>query len=77
MKKLQILGTGCSSCNKLADMTQKAAMDMKLEFELEKVTEIDRIMAFDVASTPALVVDGEVKVWGRIPTHDEIVEMIT
>ena len=58
MKKLQILGTGCPSCERLADLASEAATELGIEFELEKVKEIDRIMAFDIPGTPALVVDG-------------------
>lgn len=76
MKKLQILGTGCPSCNRLAELTKLAATEMNVEFEMEKVTQIDRILAFDVASTPALVVDGEVKVVGRVPTVAELKQII-
>lgn len=76
MKKLQILGTGCAKCNKLAEIVENTARENLDDFELEKVTEIDRITSFHVMSTPALVVDGVVKASGRIPTLDEIKEMI-
>lgn len=76
MKKLQILGTGCPSCNRLAELTKQAATEMNLEFEMEKVTQIDRILSFDVASTPALVVDGQVRVVGRVPTVAELKQII-
>ena len=77
MKKLQVLGTGCPSCRKLAAMTEQAATDLHMDFELEKVEDIDRITEFDVMSTPALVVDGDVKMSGRVPTLDEIKTMIS
>jgi small redox-active disulfide protein 2 len=76
VKKLQILGTGCAKCNKLAEIVENTARENLDDFELEKVTEIDRITSFHVMSTPALVVDGVVKASGRIPTLDEIKEMI-
>jgi small redox-active disulfide protein 2 len=76
MKKLQILGTGCPSCEKLADMAAEAALELDLEFELEKVQELERILEFDVAGTPALVVDGEVRVTGRVPDLDELKRLI-
>jgi small redox-active disulfide protein 2 len=76
MKKLQILGPGCPSCNTLAELTAKAATELALEFELEKVTQIDRILSFDVAGTPALVVDGEVRVVGRVPSVNELKQLI-
>jgi len=76
MKKLQVLGTGCPTCRKLAMMVEQAAGDLGLDYELEKVTEIDRITDFGVMSTPALAVDGEVKASGGLPSMDEIKAMI-
>ncbi len=76
MKKLQILGTGCPKCKKLAEMTEQAAKELGIEFELEKVTEISEIMKFGVMMPPALAVDGEVKVAGKVPSVDEIKKMI-
>ena len=72
MKKLQILGTGCATCTRLASMTQEAAESLGLEFTLEKVTAIEDIMTYDIVATPGLVVDGEVKVSGRLPSDDEL-----
>ncbi len=76
MRKLQILGTGCAKCKTLGEQTEKAAKALGIEYSLEKVTDIEKIMAFGVMSTPALVVDGEVKVVGRIPSVDEIKSLI-
>ncbi len=76
MKKLQVLGTGCPSCQRLAELTSQAAAELNVEYELEKVSEIDRIMAFDVPGMPALVVDGELRVAGRVPSLSELKEMI-
>ena len=72
MKKIQVLGTGCPSCRRLADLAAQAANELQIEFELEKVGEIERILAFDVAGTPALVVDGEVRSAGCVPSLDEL-----
>jgi len=77
MKKLQILGTGCATCEKLADMTRAAAEDLHLAFELEKVTAMEDILAFNILATPALVVDGDVKVSGRLPSEDELHAMLS
>ncbi|MEQ8819429.1 MAG: thioredoxin family protein [Sumerlaeia bacterium] len=77
MKKLQILGTGCPKCKKLTEMTEAAAKDAGIEYELEKVTGIDDIVAFGVMTTPALVVDGEVKVAGKLPTASELQSMLS
>ncbi|MCX6966652.1 MAG: thioredoxin family protein [Verrucomicrobia bacterium] len=76
MKKLQILGTGCAKCTQLAEATEHAAQLLGVPYEIEKVTEIQRIMAFGVMRTPALVVDGVVKASGRLPSSDEIRQMI-
>lgn len=72
MKKLQILGTGCAKCQKLAENTKTAAEVMGLEYELEKITQLDQIMKFGVMVTPALVVDGVVKVSGKVPEVETI-----
>ena len=72
MKKIQILGTGCPKCMKLEELSRKAADELGIEYEVEKVKEIKHIMDFGVMMTPALVVDGEVKVAGRVPSLDEI-----
>ncbi len=72
MKKLQILGTGCPKCKALTANTEIAAKALGLEYELEKVTDIVQIMNFGVMMTPALAVDGKVKVVGRVPGVDEI-----
>jgi len=72
MKKLQILGTGCPKCHKLAENTEAAAKALGLEYELVKVTNINEIMKFGVMMTPALAVDGQVKVAGKVPSPEEI-----
>ena len=77
MKKLQILGTGCPKCAKLAANAAAAAEALGIEYALEKVTDINEIMAFGVMMTPALAVDGQVKVVGKVPSVDEIKDMLT
>jgi small redox-active disulfide protein 2 len=74
--KIQILGTGCAKCNALTMVTEKAAQALNLPYELEKVTDLKQIMAFGVMTTPALVVDGKVKVSGKVPAVDEIKTML-
>ena len=61
MKKIQILGTGCPKCAKLAENAKAAADALGIEYEIEKVTDINEIMKFGVMMTPALAVDGEVR----------------
>ncbi|MHC4084221.1 MAG: thioredoxin family protein [Planctomycetota bacterium] len=76
MKKLQILGTGCPKCKMLAELTETAAKDLGIEYEIEKVTDINDIMKFGVMMTPALAVDGQVKIVGEVPSPDEIKKML-
>jgi small redox-active disulfide protein 2 len=72
MKKLQILGTGCTKCRLLTEHTEQAARALGIDFELEKVTDIAEIAAFGPVMTPALVVDGEVRSAGRVPSAEAI-----
>lgn len=72
MKKIQILGTGCPKCKKLAENAEAAAKDLGIEYEIEKVTDINEIMNFSVMMTPALAVDGDVKVAGRVLSVEDI-----
>ena len=76
MKKLQILGTGCPKCKKLAENAEAAAKALGLDYTIEKVTNISDIMKFGVMFTPALAVDGEVKVAGKVSSPDEIKKML-
>ncbi|HMQ55848.1 MAG TPA: thioredoxin family protein [Anaerolineae bacterium] len=71
-KKLQILGTGCANCQKLAGQTEAAAQAAGIEYELVKVTDINDIMQFGVMMTPALAIDGHVKVAGKVPSIEQI-----
>lgn len=72
MKKLTVLGTGCPQCRRLAALAAQAATDLGVAFDLEKVGDIERILAYDVAGLPALVIDGEVKSVGRVPSMNEL-----
>ena len=77
MTRLQILGTGCPKCRKLAENVENAARDLGIEYEIEKLTEINEIMEFGVMVTPALVVDGQVKVAGKVPGVEQIREILS
>ena len=77
MKKIQILGTGCAKCNLLADNVKKIADSMGVEYELEKVTDIMKIMEFGVMMTPGLAIDGNVKAAGKVPKDEEIKKYLT
>jgi len=76
VKDLKILGTGCPKCDKLAKETRQAAEELGVPYELEKVTEINDITRYGVMMTPALVVDGEVKCVGKVPSIGELKELI-
>lgn len=76
MKKLQILGPGCPKCLELAKRTEAAVKAAGGDYEVEKVADLTKIMSFGVMMTPALVVDGEVKVVGLVPSVEEIKKLI-
>lgn len=73
--KIQILGTGCPKCNQLYQNAQSAVGAAGIEAEVEKVTDLADIMAFGVMTTPALVIDGQVKTSGKVPSPDDIKTM--
>jgi len=70
--KIEILGSGCPKCKQLEENARKALEEAGKKAEVVKVTEIDKIIGYGVMSTPAIVIDGEVKAYGRIPTAEEI-----
>lgn len=76
MKKIQILGTGCPKCRKLTETAEAAAKALGLEYTLEKVTDLNRIAEFGVMFTPALVVDGLVKVAGKVPAVEDVKKLL-
>jgi len=77
MKKIQVLGTGCPKCKKLAENAAAAAEALGIECEIEKVSEINEIMGFGVMITPALVIDGNVAVTGKVPSVEKIKQMLS
>jgi len=76
MTKIQILGTGCPKCEKLAKNADAAAAELGIEYELEKVTQINDIMKMGVMVTPALAINGEVKVTGKVVSAKDIKKML-
>ena len=74
--KIEILGTGCPKCKKLSENAEAAAKEAGVDYELEKVTDINEIMKYGVMMTPALAVDGEVKITGKVPSPPEIEKML-
>ena len=74
--KIQILGTGCPKCRRLAENAEAAARELGIEYELQKVTDINEIMSFGVMMTPALAVDGKVKAVGKVLSPEEIKKLL-
>jgi small redox-active disulfide protein 2 len=75
--KIQVLGTGCPKCKKLAANAEEAAKELGLAVEIEKVTDIDKIIDFGVMSTPSLAIDGKVVVVGKVPSVEEIKKLLS
>ena len=74
--KIEILGTGCPKCQKLYDAVKDAVTRSGVQAEIVKVTKINDILKYGVMVTPALVINGQVKVAGKIPSSDEIVNWL-
>lgn len=74
--EIKVLGTGCSRCKKLLETVQKMVKDNQLNADVEYVTDIMRIMEYDVLATPAIVVDGTVKVKGKVPSENELRKLL-
>ena len=72
MKKIQILGTGCAKCRSLAETAERAAGELGIDYEIEKVTDVQRMARMGVMLTPALAVDGRVKLVGKVPPVEEV-----
>jgi small redox-active disulfide protein 2 len=73
---VKVLGSGCAKCNSLEAKVKEVAEQNNLEFIFEKVTDFKKIMEYNVMMTPALVVDGIVKCYGRIPKDDELLHWL-
>jgi small redox-active disulfide protein 2 len=77
MKEVKVLGPGCQKCQELMKQTELAVQELGLECSVEKITDIQQIVSYGVIMTPALVVDGQVKVTGKVPSLDDIKGMIS
>jgi len=73
---IQVLGTGCAKCTKLAAQAEEAAKQMGVDYTLEKVTDINKIMTFGVMVTPALIVDSKLRCSGNVPSVDQLVAIL-
>ena len=76
MKKILVLGPGCPRCETLAKLTRQAADQLGIAYELEKLTDIKQFPIYGLMMTPGLVVDGQLKVQGKVPSLDEIKTML-
>ncbi len=76
MKTIKILGSGCAKCNKLYELADQAAGELGIDYQMEKVSDIDKFADYGVMITPALVVDGKVKSTGKLPMLDKLKEYI-
>ena len=73
---IKVLGSGCASCHKLEELAAKAVAELGIDAQIVNVTDIAEIMGYGVMSTPALVVDEELKVAGRVPSYDDVVKIL-
>lgn len=76
MKDLKILGTGCPKCIKLEEMVREHVAANGIPAEISHITNLDEIMEYGVIMTPALVVDNEIKISGKLPTEKELAEAL-
>ncbi len=75
--EIKILGTGCSKCKTLEEVTRKVVKDNGIDATITKVEDIVEIMKYNIMTTPALVVNGKVEIKGRVPSSDEIKQILT
>ncbi len=76
MKQVKVLGTGCPKCTKLAEMVTKISKDQSLDIELTKVTDMNEIIKYGVMMTPGLVIDEKVISSGKLPSEDELKNLL-
>jgi len=75
--EIKVLGSGCAKCNQLEEATKQAVALAGIDAQVEKVTDVVQIMGYGVMTTPALVVDGQVRVAGRVPSVEDIAALLT
>ncbi|MFA5323801.1 MAG: thioredoxin family protein [Smithella sp.] len=74
--KIEILGMGCTTCNKLEDAVRLAVKETGIDAQIDHIADIKKIMTYGVMTTPALVIDGKVVAAGKLPTLADIKKMI-
>lgn len=74
--KIQVLGTGCAKCKKLESMVREVIAEKGIAADVEKITDIKEIIKTGVVMTPGLIVDDQVKVTGKLPSKEELADMI-
>lgn len=77
MTMIEILGPGCSRCEALYERARQAARELGLECDIVKLTDVNTILGYGIMTTPALVVDGKVKVSGRVPSVEQLKAMLS
>lgn len=76
MKHIKILGTGCPKCKKTEEIVQQVVTELGLEATIEKIEDIQKIMEYNVLTTPVLVIDEQVKIKGRVPMPEEVKQLL-
>ncbi len=74
--EIKILGSGCSKCEKLEKLTKESIAQLGIEAQVEKVEDMQKIMSYGVMSTPALVINGVVKLVGKVPNKERLIEIL-
>jgi small redox-active disulfide protein 2 len=77
MTRIQVFGPGCQKCKVLAERAEQAARELGIEFEIEKVTDLNAIIATGILTTPALAVNGTIKFYGHVPGVERIKELLS
>jgi small redox-active disulfide protein 2 len=72
VKTIKVLGSGCARCDRLAASAEEAAKALGIEYQLEKIKELEEFAKYGLMMTPGLVVDGKLVVQGKVPSVDEI-----
>ena len=77
MTRIEVLGPGCANCERLYRNTERAVKELGLDCELEKITDLNVIMGYRIMSTPALAINGELKFFGRVPSVEQLKEILS